>query len=94
MGLSIIASAIEKARTIMLVAHIQPDGDTLGSSFALKVMLEKMGKDVFICCDGDMPSRYQELFPVGELISPANVSGAADLAISVDCADAARLGKS
>ncbi len=77
----------------MLVAHIQPDGDTLGSSFALKTMIEKMGKDVYICCDGEMPSRYKELFPADELINPAAVSGSIDLAIAVDCADAARLGK-
>lgn len=93
MGLTEIAGAIEKARNIMLVAHIQPDGDTLGSGFALKVMLEKMGKSVFICCDGEMPSRYKELFPNNELKNPANVSGGSDLAIAVDCADAARLGK-
>ncbi len=93
MGLIKIADAIERARSIMLVAHVQPDGDTLGSCFALKVMLEKMGKDVFICCDGDMPSRYQELFPADMILNPLNVKETADLAIAVDCADSARLGK-
>ncbi len=93
MSLSDIAGAIEKARNIMLVSHIQPDGDTLGSGFALKAMLEKMGKEVFICCDGEMPSRYHELFPEGVLKNPLDVSGSIDLAIAVDCADAARLGK-
>lgn len=94
MGLTEIASAIEKAQNIMLVAHIQPDGDTLGSGFALKVMLEKMGKSASICCDGEMPSRYKELFPNDELKNPASMSEGCDLAIAVDCADAARLGKS
>ena len=93
MGLIEISDAIKKARNIMLVAHIQPDGDTLGSGFALKAMIEKMGKDVFICCDGEMPPRYKELFPADELINPAAVSGSIDLAIAVDCADSARLGK-
>lgn len=93
MGLTEIAGAIDSARHIMLVAHIQPDGDTLGSCFALKVMLEKLRKDVFICCDGEMPSRYQELLPEDVLLSPQNVKEAADLAIAVDCADSARLGK-
>ncbi len=93
MVLSDIKSVIERARTIMLVSHIQPDGDTLGSSFALKVMLEKMGKEAFICCDGEMPSRYAALFPENEIKNPSHISGGIDLAISVDCADAARLGK-
>ncbi len=93
MVLSDIKSVIESARTIMLVSHIQPDGDTLGSSFALKVMLEKMGKEAFLCCDGEMPSRYAALFPENEIKNPSHISGGIDLAISVDCADAARLGK-
>lgn len=93
MGLNEIAGAIENARNIMLVTHIQPDGDTLGSGFALKAMLDKMGKEVFICCDGEMPSRYMELFPENELKNPQDVKAGIDLAISVDCADAARLGK-
>ncbi len=93
MGLTEITGAIEKAHNIMLVAHIQPDGDTLGSCFALKVMLEKKGKDVFICCDGEMPSRYQELLPADMLRNPLNVNETVDLAIAVDCADSARLGR-
>ena len=94
MGLTEIAGAIDKAHIIMLVAHIQPDGDTLGSCFALKVMLERMEKDVFVCCDGDIPSRYQELLPADKLQNPLNVSKTVDLAIAVDCADSARLGRS
>lgn len=93
MGLTEITGAIDKAHKIMLVAHIQPDGDTLGSCFALKVMLEKKGKDVFICCDGEMPSRYQELLPADMLRNPLNVNETVDLAIAVDCADSARLGR-
>lgn len=93
MGFTEIAGAMENARSIMLVAHIQPDGDTLGSCFALKVMLEKMGKSVVLCCDGEMPLRYQELFPVNILNSPSMIGDSMDLAVAVDCADAARLGK-
>jgi phosphoesterase RecJ-like protein len=93
MGLTDIAGAIEKAQKIMLVAHIQPDGDTLGSCFALQVMLEKMGKEAFICCDGDMPSRYHELLPADMILNPNDTNEAVDLAIAVDCADSARLGK-
>lgn len=93
MGLEKITGAIENARSVMLVAHIQPDGDTLGSCFALQAVLEKLGKDAVICCDGEMPSRYAELLPAGMLKAPQSMEGAVDLAIAVDCADLARLGK-
>ncbi len=92
MGLTEISGAIDNAQNIMLVAHIQPDGDTLGSCFALRVMLEKMGKNAFICCDGDMPSRYHELLPT-EILGQQQIKETIDLAIAVDCADSARLGK-
>lgn len=85
--------AIERAKGIILVAHIQPDGDTLGSCFALRRILEKLGKQVCICCDGEMPDRYAPLFPAGVLEDPSVCDAAGALVIAVDCADTARLGK-
>jgi phosphoesterase RecJ-like protein len=52
-----------------------------------------MGKTVSVCCDGEMPHRYAELFVNQTLLSPAQVDRNCDLAIAVDCADKARLGK-
>ena len=78
---------------MVLVAHIQPDGDTLGSSLALYRILEKMGKKPRLCCDGEMPERYLTLFPSGILEEPSSCESAGGLVIAVDCADTARLGK-
>ena len=44
---------IRQARKIVLCAHVSPDGDTLGSSLAMRLALEKMGKQV---C-GHLPGR-------------------------------------
>ncbi len=93
MDLGDIKKTIDRARSIALIAHIQPDGDTLGSCFALYDMLEKMGKSPRLCCDGDMPVRYALLFPSDVLTSPQSGSDACDLVIAVDCADTARMGK-
>ncbi len=93
MGLSEIKNAMDQAQRILLVAHIQPDGDTLGSCFALKRILEKLDKQVTLCCDGDMPSRYMELFNADEMLSAQAVNEDIETAVSVDCADSARLGK-
>ncbi len=47
---------------IVLLAHQKPDGDTLGSSFALLYGLEQLGKTVRVeCCDG-FPERYAFLY--------------------------------
>ena len=89
-SLSDIKSAIEKAENILLVAHIQPDGDTLGSCFAVKATLERLGKKADVCCESDMPHRYVDLFP--PLVLPKMAVQSADLAIAIDCADQSRLG--
>jgi len=93
MDLNDVKKAIDRADGIILIAHIQPDGDTLGSSFALQRVIEKMGKKARICCDGEMPDRYAPLFPAGVLEDPADCDATGALAIAVDCADTARLGK-
>ena len=41
---------IRQARKIVLCAHVSPDGDTLGSSLAMRLALEKMGKQVWVIC--------------------------------------------
>ena len=37
---------VDEAETIAIASHVNPDGDNLGSSLALRRSLEKYGKDV------------------------------------------------
>lgn len=41
---------IEKAGEILLVSHCKPDADTLGSALAMKIWLERIGKEVTVAC--------------------------------------------
>lgn len=91
-SLSDILSAIGGAHNILVIAHIQPDGDTLGSGFALDSMLKKLGKHSDIYCEDGIPHRYAELFPQQET-SVINTAANYDMAIALDCADKSRLGK-
>ena len=50
-----IVEAFKSAENILLIAHIQPDGDTLGSTFALQHTLTAAGKTVDVACDDHMP---------------------------------------
>ncbi len=88
-----IKNAICRANDILLIAHIQPDGDTLGSCFALAHIINKMGKKAVVCCDSGMPAKYEALFLPYTLVSPKHAAKPADLVIAVDCADKVRLGK-
>ena len=37
---------IKQSNTIYVVGHINPDGDAIGSSFAIYFALKKLGKNV------------------------------------------------
>lgn len=89
MTLDEILKEIEKAETIVILTHESPDGDAIGSSLAVKLMLNKIGKkaDVII-------SEYSRLFDflpeVNQIKKESNIKNY-DLAISVDCATLKRL---
>ncbi|MBE6807637.1 MAG: bifunctional oligoribonuclease/PAP phosphatase NrnA [Ruminococcaceae bacterium] len=52
------ADLLKKADNILLLAHQYPDGDTLGSNFALCLALRSMGKRVRVLCGDPIPEKY------------------------------------
>jgi phosphoesterase RecJ-like protein len=88
-GLPEILRAIEDSSDILVIAHIQPDGDTLGSSFALLNMLRRIGKRARLYSEDGIPRIYCELFPADALSQPDVC--AFDLMIALDCAVKSRL---
>ena len=48
---------------ILLLTHMHPDGDTLGSAFALQLALQKLGKQVRVECSDPFPVRYDFSVP-------------------------------
>ena len=53
-----VIESIKNAECILIVCHIRPDGDSLGSGFALKKVAEKFGKSVDFVTDSDRPAHY------------------------------------
>lgn len=82
--------AIKKANDILIVCHIRPDGDCLGSGFALTRIAEKMGKRVDFVCDSPFPPAYSFIKDCDKFNDIK--CERYDLAIAVDCADSARMG--
>ncbi len=87
-----VFEAIHRSNKVAIFTHIRPDADALGSSCALKMYLEKMGKsaDVYVDAD-DISLNYNFIKGVSKINSP--MLREYDTAISVDCADVGRLGK-
>ena len=81
---------IKKARTVLIVCHIRPDGDCLGSGFALKRIAENLGKRVDFVTDADKPAHYSFIKDFDSLNDKKYDKY--DLGIAVDCAVDVRLG--
>ena len=52
------ASLLKEADRILLLTHQYPDGDTLGSAYALCRALQSLGKTVRVECADPIPEKY------------------------------------
>jgi phosphoesterase RecJ-like protein len=82
--------AIRRAKKILIVSHVNPDGDTIGCQLALGLALYHLDKKVTLVCQDGTPSRFQFL-PGSELIQMATTE-TADVSIAVDCGSKMQLG--
>ena len=55
------ANALLTARGLVLTAHVNPDGDAVGSSLGLMHVLRGMGKEVQVFIDDDIPAIFSVL---------------------------------
>ncbi len=53
---------LKKAEDILILCHRNPDGDTLGSGYALLRALRAMGKRVKLLCDDKIPAKFSYLY--------------------------------
>ena len=83
------ASLLKEFDNYLILSHRNPDGDTLGSAFALKRTLDQMGKKSFVKCVDPMHHKYSYLW---EGID--NEEFDYDKIIAVDVADTKLLGES
>lgn len=83
-----------KAKRLALIAHVSPDGDTVGATLALRLAFLALGKAVDVICDGT-PDRSLGYLPGIETFNkPEESVGLYDTAIAVDVSDHKLLGKS
>ena len=56
------ASLLKEYDNYLILSHRHPDGDTLGSAFALKRALDLLGKKSMVRCNDEMPSKFSYLW--------------------------------
>jgi phosphoesterase RecJ-like protein len=73
---------IRASQNFLLLTHVNPDGDALGSLLALQMILTKLGKNATAVCSEPIPGAFQYL-PGKEHLSDS-FSGTKDFVITVD----------
>jgi len=93
--LSTVASAVVSARRTLVVSHIDPDGDAVGSCAALARIIQHLGNEARIFLHSGVPDYLSWLpLPAPLVRSLAELDGwKPDLLIFVDCAEMHRAGE-
>jgi bifunctional oligoribonuclease and PAP phosphatase NrnA len=87
-----IAEALQSFQKILVISHVRPDGDAIGSQLALALSLREVGKDVSAWNEDGMPSNLKFLSGSELITVPPSQPVVFDLTIAVDTATKQRLG--
>jgi len=90
-----VMEAIRTAKSIALVCHVNPDGDTIGTAMALRQGLLQLGRPITMFCQDAVPE-YLTFLPGAEGFRlPENVAEEErfDLLLCVDVSDEKRMGR-
>lgn len=83
-------SLLNRAERILVISHIRPDGDAVGSLLGLGLMLEELGKEVNLVLEDGVPLVFHHLTGADRVFREA--AGVYDLVIVVDSSDIERIG--
>lgn len=91
-GVKEIAAWLLAHDDIAVVTHYRPDGDALGSSFALVAALKAMGKRAFAACSDPVPVLYSFLDGAKDCAVGGEMPFKPACFVSVDVAGTERMG--
>ena len=63
-----LIEVISKFRKIVIVSHVNPDGDALGSTLALYFFIKKLGGDPVVIIPNDYPNFYAWMPGINDVI--------------------------
>ena len=87
LNLSTLCKFLKKHDDYIILTHTSPDGDTLGSAYALALGLISIGKKAFVVCNDEIPEKYNYFVKEANLKSIDYKT-----VVAVDVADAKLLG--
>lgn len=87
---NVIRERLATARKIVIISHIRPDGDAVGSLLGLGNALLNAGKEVQLILEDGMPEKYLGLKNSAKV--SRQINGDYDTSIIVDSSDPERVG--
>jgi len=90
MTLKQASDLIRSARRPLVICHVAPDGDAIGSALGLGLALRRLDQTPTLACSDPVPSRFGFLQGVETITQ--ELSEPFDLVIAVDCSDEGRMG--
>ena len=85
-----VAEYLMQRDNITILCHRRPDGDTIGSAFALHYALQALGKETRVLCSDGYPEKYRYLF--GDYTPSPVLDWPVEYVVAVDIADQPLLG--
>ena len=90
-----VVKRLANSERVLIIFHVNPDGDAVGSAFALRHALCELGKTAWCVCSNEVPERLA--FAVGETQHSVHIDAIPcdfepDLVVSVDTASPSQLG--
>jgi len=92
-----IAKVIKEYERFGITSHLGPEGDSIGSQLALRLILEHLGKEAVIVNRDPPPKNLKFLPRADKILKPSELIKAAALPLDVwfvvDCGDMSRIGE-
>lgn len=90
-----IEEVVLASSTVLVVSHVDPDGDALGTQLAFGGYLKALGKQVFMTRDSEIPDKYRMLPGVDQIqLTDSLPDGLKfDAAVVLECPAMRRIGR-
>lgn len=86
-----IGDLVARVRRVLIVTHVAPDGDAIGSLLGFGGLLEPLVEEVTLACEDSVPDTYAWLPGSGRITRSG--TGLYDLSFAIDCSDERRMGR-
>ena len=91
-GIEKLARLIDEKKSVLLLTHVNPDGDALGSMLGLAIGLKNLGKDVCPYVGSEISELYNFLPGLKEARTRLLEGRDFDMAVLLDCHELERTG--